>query len=36
MAEAALAPKRTIDAVDTNPVGFAVFDRVLITVHPDD
>jgi Mg2+ and Co2+ transporter CorA len=22
--------------IDTNPVGFAVFDRVLLTVHPDD
>jgi Mg2+ and Co2+ transporter CorA len=23
-------------AIDTSPVGFAVFDHVLITVHPDD
>lgn len=23
-------------AIDTNPVGFAVFDRVLVTVHPED
>jgi Mg2+ and Co2+ transporter CorA len=23
-------------AIDTSPVGFAVFDRVLLTVHPDD
>ena len=22
--------------IDTNPVGFAVFDRVLLTVHPED
>jgi len=22
--------------IDTNPVGFVVFDRVLLTVHPDD
>jgi hypothetical protein len=22
--------------VDTSPIGFAVFDRVLLTVHPDD
>jgi len=22
--------------VDTNPIGFAIFDRVLLTVHPDD
>lgn len=25
-----------IDAIDTSPVGFAVFDRVLLTVHPTD
>ncbi len=24
------------DAITTSPVGFAVFDRVLLTVHPDD
>lgn len=24
------------DAIDTSPVGFAVFDRVLLTVHPVD
>jgi Mg2+ and Co2+ transporter CorA len=23
-------------SIDTSPVGFAVFDRVLLTVHPDD
>jgi magnesium transporter len=27
---------RTIDAIDTNPVGFAVFDRVLLSVHSDE
>ncbi len=27
---------RTLQAVDTSPVGFAVFDRVLLTVHPSD
>jgi Mg2+ and Co2+ transporter CorA len=25
-----------LDAIDTRPVGFAVFDRVLLTVHPAD
>jgi Mg2+ and Co2+ transporter CorA len=25
-----------LDAIDTSPVGFAVFDRVLLTVHPTD
>jgi Mg2+ and Co2+ transporter CorA len=30
------AARRTIDAIDTNPVGFAIFDRVLVTVHPPD
>jgi len=28
--------RRPIDAIDTHPVGFAVFDRVLVTVHPPD
>jgi Mg2+ and Co2+ transporter CorA len=28
--------KRALDAIDTSPVGFAVFDRVLVTVHPTD
>jgi Mg2+ and Co2+ transporter CorA len=28
--------KKALDAIDTSPVGFAVFDRVLITVHPTD
>ncbi len=27
---------QALDAIDTNPVGFAIFDRVLLTVHPDD
>jgi len=27
---------RTFEAIDTSAVGFAVFDRVLITVHPED
>jgi magnesium transporter len=26
----------TLESIDTSPVGFAVFDRVLITVHPPD
>jgi Mg2+ and Co2+ transporter CorA len=25
-----------MEAIDTSPVGFAVFDRVLLTVHPED
>ncbi|MDT8999634.1 magnesium transporter CorA family protein [Paucibacter sp. APW11] len=25
-----------LSSIDTNPVGFAVFDHVLVTVHPDD
>ena len=28
--------KKALDSIDTSPVGFAVFDRVLITVHPTD
>ena len=28
--------QRIVEAIDTSPVGFAVFDRVLLTVHPDD
>jgi Mg2+ and Co2+ transporter CorA len=28
--------QRTLETIDTNPVGFAVFDRVLVTVHPPD
>ena len=30
------AARRALDAVDTRPVGFAIFERVLITVHPED
>ncbi len=28
--------QRALRAIDTSPVGFAVFDRVLVTVHPTD
>ncbi len=28
--------KEALEAIDTSPVGFAVFDRVLLTVHPTD
>ena len=28
--------RKALLAIDTSPVGFAVFDRVLITVHPTD
>jgi Mg2+ and Co2+ transporter CorA len=28
--------RRALQSIDTSPVGFAVFDRVLITVHPSD
>jgi Mg2+ and Co2+ transporter CorA len=28
--------KKALEAIDTSPVGFAVFDRVLVTVHPTD
>ncbi len=28
--------RRALESIDTSPVGFAVFDRVLITVHPAD
>lgn len=28
--------RRALATVDTNPVGFAVFDRVLLTVHPEE
>lgn len=28
--------QRALEAIDTSPVGFAVFDRVLLTVHPAD
>ena len=29
-------PLRPLSVIDTHPVGFAVFDRVLLTVHPTD
>jgi magnesium transporter len=32
----AASARRALAAIDTSPVGFAVFDRVLITVHPTD
>ncbi len=28
--------RQALQAIDTSPVGFAVFDRVLVTVHPTD
>ncbi|MEY4562633.1 MAG: hypothetical protein RLZZ618_1910 [Pseudomonadota bacterium] len=28
--------KLALEAIDTSPVGFAIFDRVLMTVHPTD
>ncbi len=28
--------KEALESIDTSPVGFAVFDRVLLTVHPAD
>jgi len=28
--------KKALQSIDTSPVGFAVFDRVLLTVHPTD
>jgi Mg2+ and Co2+ transporter CorA len=28
--------KKALEVIDTSPVGFAVFDRVLLTVHPTD
>ena len=28
--------KRALEAIDTSPVGFAILDRVLLTVHPTD
>ena len=28
--------RTTVELIDTSPVGFAVFDRVLLTVHPGD
>ena len=28
--------RKALQAIDTSPVGFAVFDRMLVTVHPTD
>jgi magnesium transporter len=33
---AATAAREAMASIDTNPVGFALFDRVLVTVHPTD
>lgn len=30
------AARAALEGIDTSPVGFAVFDRVLLTVHPPD
>ncbi len=30
------AARQALAAIDTRPIGFAVFDRVLLTVHPTD
>jgi magnesium transporter len=35
-AGAVVSARQALDAIDTSPVGFAVFDRLLITVHPTD
>jgi Mg2+ and Co2+ transporter CorA len=32
----ASSARQALAAIDTSPVGFAVFDRVLLTVHPTD
>jgi magnesium transporter len=32
----AASAKRALESIDTSPVGFAIFDRVLLTVHPTD
>jgi len=32
----AASARRALEAIDTSPVGFALFDRVLVTVHPTD
>jgi len=32
----AASARRALDTIDTSPVGFALFDRVLVTVHPTD
>ncbi len=31
-----VSARRMFEAIDTSPVGFAVFDHVLVTVHPED
>lgn len=31
-----VSARAALNAIDTSPVGFAVFDRVLLTVHPTD
>ncbi|GMV47464.1 MAG: hypothetical protein AMXMBFR66_28620 [Pseudomonadota bacterium] len=33
---ALVAARAALEGIDTSPVGFAVFDRVLLTVHPPD
>jgi Mg2+ and Co2+ transporter CorA len=30
------SPRRALQGIDTSPVGFALFDHVLITIHPSD
>jgi len=30
------AARKVLESIDTSPVGFAVFDRLLVTVHPTD
>ncbi|MCS4510723.1 magnesium transporter CorA family protein [Xylophilus ampelinus] len=35
-AGAAAAPPAALRRVDTRPIGFAIFDQVLLTVHPED
>jgi len=32
----ASSARKALQAIDTSPVGFAVFDRLLLTVHPTD
>jgi magnesium transporter len=32
----AASARRALESIDTSPVGFALFDRVLVTVHPAD
>ena len=32
----AASARRALAAIDTSPVGFGIFDRVLVTVHPAD